>query len=341
MTARETTSSRVAVVCGASAGVGRATTRELARRGYSLGLLARGAEGLRAAAGEAAMSGGRVRAIEVDVTEPEALDAAVDLIEEELGPVEVWINSAFATLMSPFTDMAPTEFQRVTDVCYHGTVNGTRSALTRMMPRDQGTIVQVGSALAYRGIPLQAAYCGAKHAIRGFNDSVRAELLSDGSRVRITEVHLPGLNTPQFSWVRTRTDRPTRPVAPVYQPEVAGRAIAWAAEHPRRRTYWVAPSTIGTALGQRLFPRVLDRFLGCSGLEDQMRPGAPEAEGNLFRPFDRDQDYGAHGVFDSEARKSSLQQWLNERRRIVVGLTLGVVAGAAIAWRQSPRRRPR
>ncbi|WP_026118545.1 SDR family oxidoreductase [Nocardiopsis salina] len=325
----------VAVVCGASAGVGRATVRELARKGYSLGLLARGSDGLRAAAEEARAGGVRALVVEVDVTDPGALEEAVDRVEGELGPVDVWINSAFATLMSRFTDAAPEEFRRVTDVCYHGTVNGTRTALSRMRGRDRGTIVQVGSALAYRGIPLQSAYCGAKHAVRGFTDSVRAELVDEGSNVRVTEIHLPGLNTPQFTWVRARTDRPTRPVAPVYQPEVAGRAIAWAAEHPRRRTYWVAPSTIGTVLGQRFAPRVLDLMLGRSGVEGQLRDGDPERVGNLFEPFDTEHDHGAHGIFDEESRGSSVQQWLNERRLTVAGVAVGLAAFGAVAWRRA------
>lgn len=325
----------VAVVCGASGGVGRATARELARRGYSLGLLARGTEGLRAVAEEARAAGVRVFAAEVDVADSEAVRDAAERAEAELGPVGLWVNAAFATLMSRFVDAAPEEFRRVTDVCYHGTVHGTHTALALMEPRDRGTIVQVGSALAYRGIPLQSAYCGAKHAIRGFTDSVRAELVDAGSHVRITEVHLPGLNTPQFSWVRTRTDQPTRPVAPVYQPEVAGRAIAWAAEHPRRRTYWVAPSTIKTALGQRFAPRVLDLILGRSGIDGQLRGGEPEKEGNLFRPFDADRDYGAHGVFDDEARGSSIQQWLNERRIVVAGAAIGLAAVGAVTWRRA------
>ncbi|WP_017577452.1 SDR family oxidoreductase [Nocardiopsis kunsanensis] len=335
MTRRGAEESDVAVVCGASGGVGRATARELARRGYSLGLLARGSEGLGAAAEEARSTGVRVYTAEVDVADGEAVQEAAERAEAELGPVTLWVNAAFATLMSRFVDSTPEEFRRVTDVCYHGTANGTRAALNLMEPRDRGTIVQVGSALAYRGIPLQSAYCGAKHAVRGFTDSVRAELVDSGSRVRITEVHLPGLNTPQFSWVRTRTDRPTRPMAPVYQPEVAGRAIAWAAEHPRRRTYWVAPSTVQTALGQRVAPRVLDLILGRTEVDGQLREGEPEKEGNLFRPFDADRDYGAHGVFDDESRGSSVQQWLNERRLAVTGTAIGLAAVGAVAWRRA------
>lgn len=335
MAGRRVRETGVAVVCGASGGVGRATVRELAHRGHSLGLLARGTEGLGAAAEEARATGVRVFAAEVDVTDSEAVRDAAERAEAELGPVGLWVNAAFATVMSRFVDAAPEEFRRVTDVCYHGTVNGTRTALELMEPRDRGTIVQVGSALAYRGIPLQSAYCGAKHAVRGFTDSVRAELVDAGSHVRITEVHLPGLNTPQFSWVRARTDHPTRPIAPVHQPELAGRAIAWAAERPRRRTYWVAPSTIGTALGQRFAPRVLDLALGRTGVDGQLRDGEPEKEGNLFRPFDADHDYGAHGVFDEEARGSSVQQWLNERRLAVTGAVIGLAAVGAVAWRRA------
>jgi NADP-dependent 3-hydroxy acid dehydrogenase YdfG len=331
---RKPRTDRVAVVCGASAGVGRATAREFARRGYMVGLIARGREGLAAAAREARAAGTLAVTAEADVADPAAVEEAAERIEAELGPIDVWVNSTLLSVIAPFTEVTPEEYHRVTDVCYHGYVHGTRTALDRMLPRDSGVIVQVGSALAYRGIPLQAAYCGAKHAIRGFDDSLRAELAGDGSRVRVTEVHLPAVNTPQFSWVRSRVGSPTRPVPPVYQPEVAARAIVWAAEHPRRRSTWVGASTIATALGQRLAPRLLDRRLGATGAESQVREdeGSPPREDNLFRPLDDDRDYGAHGVFDDEARARSLQQELNQRRLGVAAVAAGACVAAAAGY---------
>ncbi|RKS06978.1 NADP-dependent 3-hydroxy acid dehydrogenase YdfG [Nocardiopsis sp. Huas11] len=331
---RKPRSDRVALVCGASAGVGRATVREFARRGYMVGLVARGSEGLEAAAGEARAAGTLAVVAEADVADPAAVEEAAERVESELGPIDVWVNAPLVSVIARFTDVSPEEFHRVTDVCYHGYVHGTRAALDRMLPRDTGVVVQVGSALAYRGIPLQAAYCAAKHAVRGFDDSVRAELAGQGSNVRITEVHLPAVNTPQFSWVRSRVGSPTRPVPPVYQPEVAARAIVWAAEHPRRRSTWVGASTIATALGQRLAPRLLDRRLGDTGAESQMREdeGSPPREDNLFRPLDEDRDYGAHGVFDDEARARSLQQELNQRRLGVAAVVAGVCVTAAAGY---------
>ncbi|MFE6305807.1 SDR family oxidoreductase [Nocardiopsis sp. NPDC057823] len=321
----------VAVVSGASAGVGRATAREFALRGYSVALLARGRVGLEAARREAEALGAPALAVEVDVSDPAAVDGAAARAEEELGPVDVWVNSAFASVIAPFTRTGPEEYARATDVCYHGYVNGTRAALARMLPRDRGVIVQVGSALAYRGIPYQAAYCGAKHAVRGFTDSVRAELLRDGSRVRFTEVHLPAVNTPQFSWVRSRMGARTRPVPPVYQPEVAARAIVWAAEHPRRRRYLVAPSTVATVLGQRFAPRLLDLYLARTGYEGQVRDAAPPERDNLFAPLDAEHDHGAHGEFDDEAREVSLLQEASQRRgALAVAGLAGFAAGAGV-----------
>ncbi|WP_082376488.1 SDR family oxidoreductase [Nocardiopsis sp. NRRL B-16309] len=333
---RKPRTDRVAVVCGASAGVGRATAREFARRGYMLGLVARGAEGLESAAREARAAGTRAVTVEADVADAAAVNEAAERIESELGPIDVWVNAPLLSVIGRFTDVSPEEYHRVTDVCYHGYVHGTRAALDRMMPRDAGVIVQVGSALAYRGIPLQAAYCGAKHAIRGFDDSVRAELAHDGSNVRVTEVHLPAVNTPQFSWVRARVGVPTRPVPPVYQPEVAARAIVWSAEHPRRRSHWVGGSTVGTVLGQRVAPRLLDRRLGATGVQSQVREdeeGPVRRPDNLFRPLDDDRDHGAHGVFDDEARSRSVQEQLNRRRLGVTAAAVGACAAAAAAYK--------
>ncbi|CAL9475329.1 Fatty acyl-CoA reductase [Nocardiopsis dassonvillei] len=319
------------MVSGASAGVGRATARELARRGHAVALVARGRAGLEAARREVEEHGVPALAVEADVSDAAAVDEAAARIEEALGPVDVWVNTAFASVIAPFTRTAPEEYERATDVCYHGYVNGTRTALAGMLPRDRGVIVQVGSALAYRGIPYQAAYCGAKHAVRGFTDSVRAELLRDGSRVRLTEVHLPAVNTPQFSWVRSHMGARTRPVPPVYQPEVAARAIVWAAEHPRRRRYWVAPSTVATVLGQRFAPRLLDFYLARTAYDSQVRDAAPPRRDNLFDPVDEDRDFGAHGEFDGEAREVSLLQEANQRRGALAAAGLaGLAAGVGV-----------
>ncbi|ADH69953.1 MULTISPECIES: SDR family oxidoreductase [Nocardiopsis] len=334
---------RIAVVSGASAGVGRATAREFARRGYTVALLARGQAGLEAAAEEARAEGVAALPLRVDVSDAEAVRGALAQVESELGPVDVWVNCVLATVISPFMEVEPEEYRRVTDVCYHGYVYGTQAALERMLPRDRGVIVQVGSALAYRGIPLQAAYCGAKHAIRGFTDSVRAELIHRGSGVRVTEVHLPAVNTPQFTWTRAHLDgRRPRPVAPVYQPEVAARAIVWGAEHPRRRRYWVGVSTVATVLGQRFAPRVLDWQLGLTGRKSQVRDAHPPARDNLFRPLDGEHDFGAHGEFDDESRESSLLQELSQRRSTVALLgAAGFAVGAAgYAVARGAHRRP-
>nr|WP_190394343.1 SDR family oxidoreductase [Nocardiopsis quinghaiensis] len=332
---------QVVVVSGASAGVGRATAREFARKGYALALLARGQAGLDAAVEEARAEGVPAMSMRVDVADADALREALAQVESELGPVDVWVNCAFATVIAPFMEIEPEEYHRVTDVCYHGYVHGTRVALERMLPRDRGVIVQVGSALAYRGIPLQAAYCGAKHAIRGFTDSVRSELIHEGSHIKVTEVHLPAVNTPQFTWVRSRVEGRPRPVPPVYQPEVVAEAIVWGAEHPRRRRYWVGISTVATVLGQRLAPRLVSWQQGRSGFQSQVRELPPPERDNLFHPLDDERDYGAHGEFDGEARESSPLQEMNQRRRTaaLVGAA-GFAAGAAgFAVTRSVRRR--
>lgn len=322
----------VVVVCGASAGVGRATTREFARHGYAVALLARGEEGLAQAEREVREAGVPALSLRVDVADADAVREVANRIESTLGPVDIWVNSAFASIIAPFGKIEPEEYHRVTDVCYHGYVHGTQAALELMRPRNRGVIVQVGSALAYRGIPFQAAYCGAKHAVRGFTDSLRAELVDADSRVRLTEVHLPAVNTPQFSWVRSRMGGRTRPVPPVYQPEVAARAIVWAAEHPRRRRYQVGASTIGTVLGQRLAPRVLDLRLGHTARQAQVRDlPAPERD-NLFEPVDDVRDFGAHGEFDDESSAVSVLDELNRRRRLVTLLGAATLAVGAAGY---------
>ena len=292
----------VIVVTGASAGVGRAVARMFADRGDRVALLARGEAGLAAAAEE---TGGL--AVPVDVVDYEALDRAADTVERELGPIDVWVNNAFTTVFAPFLKMRPEEFRRVTDVTYHGYMHGTRVALERMTRRNAGVVVQVGSALAYRGIPLQSAYCGAKHAIEGFTEAVRCELLHDRSDVRITMVHLPAVNTPQFDWALSRLSRKPQPVPPIYQPEVAARAIVRAADRPRRREHWVGASTTATVLANKLFPGLLDRYLARTGYKSQHSPDAEQADRktNLWSPVDdRDSTHGAHGRFDEQAKQA-------------------------------------
>jgi NAD(P)-dependent dehydrogenase (short-subunit alcohol dehydrogenase family) len=318
---------KVAVVTGASAGVGRASARELAGRGARVALLARGEERLEAARREIERGGGEALVIAADVADPVAVEEAAAKVERELGEIDVWVNSAMTSVLAEVAETTPEEFKRVTEVTYLGSVYGTMAALRRMLPRDRGRIVQVGSALARRGIPLQAAYCGAKHALQGFLDSVRAELLHRGSSVTVTMVQLPALNTPQFDWVRTRLARHPQPVPPIYQPEVAARAVAWAAEHPRREV-WVGASTIWTIVGNTMAPGLVDRYLARKAYDAQQtdRPLDPERQDNLFHPPPGDP--GAHGPFDDQAHPRSPQLWLNAHRR---ALALGGAAAAAAA----------
>ncbi len=327
----------VAVVTGASAGVGRATARELAARGADVALLARAGDGLEAARAEAAEKGVRAIAVPTDVADASAVEAAATRAEAELGEIGVWVNDAMATIFARVWDVEPAEIERATQVTYLGAVHGTMAALRRMRPRDRGRIVQVGSALAYRAIPLQSAYCGAKHALRGFTDSLRCELLAEGSGVSVTMVHLPGLNTPQFTWVRTRgIDHTPRPVAPVYQPEVAARAIADVAAGGRRREAWVGGSTVLTILGNRLAPWAADRYLAASNIAGQQtgEPVSPGRRDYLFEPLPGDR--GAHGPFDGEAKKRSIQAFASTHRRALAGagaLAAGLGLGARLAAR--------
>jgi len=319
----------VVVITGASAGVGRALTRELARRGASLGLLARGVEGLVAARCEAESIGARVVTQPTDVADAASVDAAAARVEEALGPIDVWVNNAMVSVFSPIDRMTPQEFDRVTRVTYLGAVHGTLAALRRMKPRDRGTIVQVGSALAYRGIPLQSAYCAAKHALQGFTESLRAELLHDGSHVHVSMVNFPALNTPQFDWSRSRMPRRPQPVPPIFQPELAADAILWAVEH-RRREVLVGWPTVKAVVGNSLTPWYVDRYLAQFGYDAQQtdEPVEPDRPDNLFTPVPR--DYGAHGRFDARARSSSVEWWMIKHRGALMGaLALGATAAVA------------
>ena len=305
----------VVVITGASAGVGRATVREFARRGAWIGLLARGRDGLDAAKTEVEEAGGRALALPTDVADADAMEAAASAVEQTFGPIDVWINNAMVSVFSPVREITAAEFARVTDVTYLGVVHGTLAALRRMLPRDRGTIVQVGSALAYRGIPLQSAYCGAKHAVQGFTESLRSELLHDRSRVRVTMVHLPALNTPQFSWVKSRLPREPQPVPPIFQPEVAARAIYWSAHHTRRELSIGLP-TVGAIWGNAIAPAAVDWYLARHGYEAQQtdEPVRPDRRDNLREPVPG--DHGAHGRFDDRARPFSLHGWMNRHRWI-------------------------
>jgi short-subunit dehydrogenase len=297
---------RVAVVTGASAGVGRATVRELAKRRVALGLLARGEAGLDAAREEARSLGARAVAIPTDVADAHAVDAAAAEIERELGPIDAWVNDAMTSVFAPVKETSAAEIRRVTEVTYLGVVHGTLAALRRMLPRDSGVIVQVGSALAYRSIPLQAAYCAAKHAVVGFTDSLRTELIHDHSNVRVTMVQLPALNTPQFEWVRSRLPRRAQPVAPIYQPEVAARAIVRAIDRPRREVLVGLPTVVAVQL-QKLVPGILDRYLAATAYKAQQtqQPEDPNRPDNLYRPVDERVDEGARGRFDRQASPRS------------------------------------
>jgi NAD(P)-dependent dehydrogenase (short-subunit alcohol dehydrogenase family) len=323
---------RVIVVTGASAGVGRAVAREFGARGDTVALLARGEVGLDGAVKDVEAAGGRALALPTDVADDGQVAAAAIRAEEELGPIDVWVNVAFAGVFAPFTEIRPDEFKRVTEVTYLGYVYGTRAALERMLPRDRGVVVQVGSALAYRGIPLQTAYCGAKHAIQGFTEALRCELLHDHSNVRLTMVQLPAVNTPQFDWVLSRLPRPPQPVPPIYQPEAAARAVVYAAEHPRRREYWVGGTTAGTLVANSLAPGLLDRYLSRTGFKSQQgdRPANPDRPVNLWAPVDGPggRDFGARGSFDSRTTDRSVQLWLSQHHGLLAAVG-GAVAGLA------------
>jgi NAD(P)-dependent dehydrogenase (short-subunit alcohol dehydrogenase family) len=316
---------RIAVVTGGSAGVGRATARAFARDGLRVAVIARGEERLAATKAELESYGVRCIAISADVADADAVEAAADQVEDQLGPIDVWVNNAMTTVFAPMSDVTPAEFRRATEVTYFGSVWGTLAALRRMRPRDRGVIVQVGSALAYRGIPLQAPYCGSKHALQGFLESLRCELLHDGSRVRVTMVQLPAVNTPQFTWSRAKLPRLPQPVPPIFQPEVAADAILWAARHPQREVMVGGP-TMKAILGNAIAPSFADRYLARHGFASQQTDepmnGRPD---NLFEPVAGVQ--GAHGPFDTQSKSRSWQLLL---RTHLIAAT-GVAAATALS----------
>jgi short-subunit dehydrogenase len=313
----------VVVVTGASAGVGRAVVREFAKKNADVGLIARGVERLEAAKREVEECGGRALAVPADVADAEAVERAAERIEEELGPIDIWVNDAMTTVFAPFSQITPEEFQRATEVTYLGFVYGTMSALRRMRARNRGTVVQVGSALAYRSIPLQSAYCGAKHAIVGFTDSIRSELIHEKSDVHITVVHLPAMNTPQFSWCRTKLPRQPQPVPPIYAPEVAARAIYWAA-HNRRRELYVGLPTAEAIYAQQFAPGFADRYLAENGYDSQQTsdPVPSDRPDNLFEAAPGNWD--SHGIFTDRASNSSPQSWMDTHRGLVVASVAGL-----------------
>ena len=315
----------VVVITGASAGVGRAVVREFAKRRARIGLLARGIDGLEAAKAEVEAAGGQAVVLVADVADAEAVERAAATVELRFGPIDVWVNNAMASMMAPFKQMTLAEFRRITEVTYLGYVHGTMAALKRMLPRDRGVIIQVGSALSYRSIPLQSAYCGAKHAILGFTESLRCELLHDRSNVQVRMVHLPGVNTPQFEWVRNRMPYKSKPVGTIYQPEVAADAIVWAAYHDRPEVQ-VGYPTVQAILGDKIAPRWLDHYTAQLVYDGHFtdEPEDPNKHDNLFGPCPG--DHGAHGPYGRDAHAFSAQWWLNKNRNRVALAGLGVAA---------------
>src|SRR3954465_2158166 len=334
-------SAQVVVVTGASGGIGRATAVAFARRGDKVALLARGGGGLQAGADEVRAAGGTPLVVPVDVADADAVEAAADRVEAELGPIEVWCNVAFTSVFAPFDQISAAEYARVTQVTYLGFVHGTMAALRRMKPRDRGVIVQTGSALAYRGIPLQSVYCGAKHAIRGFTEALHTELRHDDSNVHVTMVNMPGVNTPQFDWVLNKLPKRPQPVAPIYSPEFVATAIVWAAEHPRRRAWWGGLPSVYTIMGNKIAPAFLDWYLARTGFSGQQtgtdaRPDDPQ---NLWQPADGadGHDFGAEGRFTQGSWTRDPQAWAS--RHHGVGAPAAGAAPAVGAGVLSGRRR--
>ncbi|MFY9752927.1 MAG: SDR family oxidoreductase [Candidatus Acidiferrales bacterium] len=325
MSAQSPTDPQVVVITGASAGVGRATARAFARLGARIGLLARGKDGLEGARSDVEEDGGEALVIPTDVACSNDVEAAAEEVEKKFGSIDVWVNNAMTTVFSPLKEITPEEFKRATEVTYLGTVYGTMAALKRMYPRNRGSIVQVGSALAYRSIPLQAPYCGAKHAIRGFTDSLRSELIHDRSNIHLTMVQMPALNTPQFTWCKTKLPRHPQPVPPIFQPEVAAEAIVWAAHHRRREVFVGAP-TVQAIEANKVAPGLLDYYLAktCYSGQQTDQPVSPDRPDNLFNPLPG--DYGAHGIFDDRAHAASAQLWQTTHRAWLAAAGFGAAA---------------
>jgi NAD(P)-dependent dehydrogenase (short-subunit alcohol dehydrogenase family) len=320
--------SRVVVITGASAGIGRATARAFAARGARIGLIARNAEALENARNEVEARGGEAVVVIADVADAEAVERAAQTIEAAFGPIDVWINNAMTSVLGPIPEITPDEFRRVTEVTYLGVVHGTLAALRRMQPRDEGVIIQVGSTLAYRGIPLQAPYCAAKHAIQGFHDSLLSELLHDKSNVRVCMVNLPAVNTPQFRWIRNHMPRKPKPFGTVFEPEVAARAIVWASEHPRRELN-VGWGTSQAIIANAFAPGLLDHYLARIGYDQQQsdEPEPPSRPDNLHAPVPG--DAGAHGVFGEQAKSASPQLVANTHRG-AIGAAIAVIGVMAL-----------
>jgi short-subunit dehydrogenase len=324
---------QVVVVTGATGGVGRAVAHAFAKRGAHIGLLARGRESLEQTAEEIRSLGGQALPVPTDVADAEQVEAAAVAVEERFGAIDVWVNDAMATVFARFLDTGASEYKRATEVTYLGAVYGTMAALRRMHERDQGTIVKVGSALSYRAIPLQAAYCGAKFAIRGFTDSIRTELLADRSRVHITMVQLPGVNTTQFNWCRSKLPKHPQPVPPIYQPEIPAEAVYWAAQH-RRRELWVGYSTVEAILGNKLAPGIADRYLACTAISGQQvddLPVGPDRPDNLYEPLP--DKAATHGIFNDHAHRRSPQLWAATHRPVIAA-ALGTIAVLGVAARR-------
>jgi NAD(P)-dependent dehydrogenase (short-subunit alcohol dehydrogenase family) len=315
----------VVMITGASAGIGRATAQAFAKRGAKIGLLARGREGLEGAKREVEKLGGRGLILIADVADDKAVEAAAEKLENEFGPIDIWINDAMVSVFSPVMEMTPDEYRRVTEVTYLGYVWGTQAALRRMRPRNRGVIVQVGSALAYRGIPLQSAYCAAKFAIRGFTDALRCELIHDKKDIHVCIVEMPAINTPQFGWVKNKLPDKAQPVPPIFQPEVAADAIVFAATHKRREIYVGLP-TVEAIVVNKIAPGFLDHHLAhtCFKAQQTDEPKNPGQPDNLFAPVEH--DFGAHGTFDRRAKKFSIELWLDKNRAIIFTAILIVIA---------------
>jgi len=326
--------SQVVMITGASAGIGRAIALAFAARGAHIGLLARGAAGLEGARQEVIRAGGDAIALQADVADADRVDSCATTLEETFGPIDVWVNNAMTSVFSPVSEMTAEDYRRVTDVTYLGVVHGTLSALRRMRPRNHGAIVQVGSALAYRGIPLQSAYCAAKHAVQGFCDSLRAELLHEHSGVTVGMVQMPAVNTPQFEWSKSRLPHRAQPVPPIFQPEVAAQAVCWAADHGVRELYVGLPAATAI-VGNKVAPRLGDFYLAKTGYESQQTSELenPDRPNNLHAPVDSDRDFGTHGRFDDRARRSSWYLWVATHKPLLAAASLACAGIAAAAAR--------